>query len=103
MKSKGIRLLGDKGYKGSKIILSPIKNPRKTKKTPQPPSLSFGEKTFNLNVRGRRVKVENVIGRMKRFKCLKTEWRHAIEKHALVTRVVAKLTNIHLIDQPLGY
>lgn len=40
-----------------------------------------------------RVRVEHVIGWMKRFKALSGVWRHNFEQHELVTQVIGKMYN----------
>jgi hypothetical protein len=59
------------------------------------------EKILNLFIRQRRVRIERVLGRLKRNICVVVPWRHPIEKHQTMMRVLCRLTNLHLEDQPL--
>lgn len=94
------RVLGDKGYVGAFSIIHPYKVPHVSKINPTA-LLPSWKKRFNKYIRQRRVRVERVISRNKRFRILATLWRHPIEKHSQVVSVISRITNEHLIDQPL--
>lgn len=48
-----------------------------------------------------RVIIENAFGRLKKFQCLRLQWRHAIEKHSIAFIVCAQITNIRIYFKPL--
>ena len=47
------------------------------------------------------MKVENVIGRIKRFKALNIPWRHELDLHPIVFHVIAQLVARDLHDHPI--
>lgn len=95
------KVLADKAYQGIPSTITPIKNPRKTKTNPDPPDLPLPIKRYNMLVRVRRVHVERVFARMKRFEILKQHFRHPIEKHYFIMGAIAKMINIELQSEPL--
>nr|WP_245807888.1 transposase family protein [Crenothrix polyspora] len=76
-------ILVDLGYMGFdknyevKSILIPHKKPNKSKKNPNP-QLTQTQKNENREMSGKRIIVENVIGGMKRFRCLVERFRNHI-------------------------
>ena len=89
--AEGERVLGDLGYRGRENALwTPFLNPR------------FDQET-GMNVEHSRIRqvVERMNQRLKIFDCLKSVWRH---EHLFLQQcfnVIAKLTNLVLISQPL--
>ena len=77
------RILVDLGYKGIdknytiKNLLIPHKKPRKSKNNPNP-SLTETQKQENREMSRQRVIVENVIGGMKRYRCLVDKFRNTM-------------------------
>lgn len=45
----------------------------------------------------RRVLVEQIIGRLKKFQCISGTWRHSLDRHSVTFRAVAKLVNFTLL------
>ena len=78
------KILVDLGYKGIdkdyniKELLIPHKKPRKSKKNPNP-SLTKQQKKENREMSRQRVIVENVIGGMKRYRCLVDKFRNTMD------------------------
>lgn len=97
---EGEQILGDKGYQGSNKVLHPTKVPRK-RRNEVVRDLEPWQKRVNLYIRQRRVRIERTLGRLKRFASLTTPWRHPIDKHQRTMGVLARVTNLHLEDQPL--
>ena len=95
-----LKVLGDKGYIGSPFIVSPLRQPRRTKLNPNGTRPQW-HRIYDLFIRQRRVRVERSIGRFKRFGVATHIWRHPIKKHREVMETVAKIINLHLEDQPL--
>ncbi len=77
------KFLGDKGYVGSNLIVTPIKGS----------NLLEEQLAYNYTIGAVRVLVERVIGRMKIFQCLVQKWRHPIEFHEVVFNCIGKLVN----------
>jgi hypothetical protein len=88
------KLLGDKGYIGSKIFLTPLKRKRKFELTQQ-------EKKYNKLISRYREIVENVNSRLKNFNCLSQRWRHDLTLHPHVFKTVASIVNIDLQFHPV--
>jgi len=93
-------VLGDKAYQGGPQTLTPIKLPARSAANPEPTLLPW-QKRFNLLIRMRRVHVERVFARMKRFQSLVQIWRHPLEKHHLMVTAIAKMINVELSTEPL--
>lgn len=116
LRKHGAGILGDGGFfpntaeqrKAGKLInaFTPVRRPTKDPKTKKRAALAPAKRLYNLLVSQHRVIVENVIGRMKRWKVLSTLYRRyhytpekpAKEKNerkelGLIARVLAKLHN----------
>ena len=96
------RVLVDLGYAGfdenytTKKLFIPYKKPRKSKKNPNP-QLTKKQKKYNRNMSKKRVIVENVIGGIKRFRCVSDRYRnHNIELSNLFILLAAGLWNFHI-------
>ena len=48
-----------------------------------------------------RVIIENAIGRLKRFGCMKQIWRHQLQYHEIVLKVCLNLANLDIRQRPL--
>jgi len=90
---KHLRLRADLGYWGlqsdsAKVIL-PLKNSKLHQLTKE-------EKKFNRALAGKRVKVENVIRRLKVFRILSERYRHRRKRFGLRFNLIAGLHNYEL-------
>lgn len=80
-----LNILVDSGYQGfnndyeTKDLKIPHKKPRKSKKNPNP-KLTKDQKEENTEMSRRRVVVENVIGGIKRFRCISDRYRNHIDE-----------------------
>jgi len=83
-------ILADKGYQGNIRIFSPFKDTTDTV-----------EQEINFRINKVRVIVENSIGRLKKFRAVKEEWRHELGHLNEVFSVCCKLTNMDIQDRPL--
>ncbi len=90
---KHLRLRADLGYWGlqsdsAKVIL-PLKNSKLHQLTKE-------EKKFNRALAGKRVKIENVIRRLKVFRILSERYRHRRKRFGLRFNLIAGLHNYEL-------
>ena len=90
---KTVRLRADLGYWGlqsdtEKVIL-PLKNSKLHR-------LTHEEKKLNRERAGKRVKVENVIRRLKIFRILSERYRHRRKRFGLRFNLIAGLHNYEL-------
>ena len=80
-----LNILVDLGYHGfnndyeTNDLKIPYKKPRKSKSNPSP-SLTKNQKEENKVMSKERVIVENVIGGMKRFRCISDRYRNHINE-----------------------
>ena len=89
------RVFADKGYRGCPIFLTPIAGKWET--------LSQAQQTWNfIHTHLHWAHIERVNKRLKHWKCLKTPWRHDISHHHFAFYVIAKITNIALLVEPLN-
>ncbi len=93
----------DLGYQGfdndfeTKNLEIPHKKPRKSKHNPDP-KLTQDQKDENKKMSGKRIIVENVIGGMKRFRCISDRYRnHIDELKDLLILLSAGLWNFNVI------
>jgi transposase len=96
----GEKVLADKAYIGCASALAPIREPRRSRSNPIP-RLHIWERRYNVLVRCRRVHIERVFLRMKRFQILVSDFRHPLEKHQVVVAAIGKLVNVELDMEPL--
>ena len=89
-------MLIDKGYQGIKSLgiqyLMPFKS---TKKKP----LVLLQKQINHEISKRRIRIEHVIGRLKRFKILAERYRNRRKRMGLRFNLIAAIFNIKLIKK----
>ena len=90
---KHLKLRADLGYWGlqsdsAKVIL-PLKNSKLHQLTKE-------EKKFNRTLAGKRVKIENVIRRLKVFRILSERYRHRRKRFGLRFNLIAGLHNYEL-------
>jgi len=90
---KSVKLRADLGYWGlqnemANVIL-PLKNSKLQRLTPE-------EKKFNRELANKRVKVENVIRRLKIFRILSEKYRHRRTRFGLRFNLIAGLHNHEL-------
>lgn len=116
LRKHGAGILGDGGFfpntaeqgKAGQLIsaFTPVRRPTKDPKTKKRAALAPAQRLFNLLVSQHRVIVENVIGRLKRWKVLSTLYRRyhytpdkpdkeksERQELGLIARVLAKLHN----------
>jgi hypothetical protein len=90
---KHIRLRADLGYWGlqssSEKVILPLKNSKLHR-------LTKAEKQMNRELAGKRVKVENVIRRLKVFRILGERYRHRRKRFGLRLNLIAGLHNYEL-------
>jgi len=90
---KQIRLRGDLGYWGLQTKSVNVFLPQKNSKLHQ---LSKAEKKANRALSAKRVKVENVIRRLKIFRILSERYRHRRKRFGLRFNLIAGLHNYEL-------
>jgi hypothetical protein len=81
--------LADKGYKSEQYeghLITPIKNS----------ILTTDEYNYNFFLSTHRIKIENVISVIKRFRILKNAFRYDLRKHSIVFNLCCKLANLML-------
>ena len=83
-------MLADKAYIGDHHFITPFK-----------PAQTEAEKYFNTQVHKQRQKIEKIIRRIKIWRAVKCVWRHGIELHYYVFHVIANITYLLLIINPL--
>lgn len=88
------QLLGDKGYVGSKNILTPIKKLKNRE-------LSDNEKQFNKIIGNICCIVEQTFSRVKKFHSVSQIWRHSLTKHELVFKLICKIINLEIQRAPI--
>ena len=59
------------------------------------------EEALNFVLGSRRWIVENVIARVKNFKCLSTRWRHSLGLHHVVFFLICNIVNIDMQFRPI--
>lgn len=84
-------ILADSGYQGSIRFITPFKGR----------NLTVKEKLINRMIGRHRVLVENVLGQIKVFNCLKNPWRNKICLHKVCWIVICNITNIKLKLYPI--
>lgn len=88
---KGSRGYGDSGYQGYQDdhpdFDMPYKKPKKGK-------LAKDEKEYNHALSRFRVRVEHVIGRMKKFRILADRYRYPRSRHSIKFAIIAGITNL---------
>jgi len=90
---KQIRLRGDLGYRGLQTQCLNVILPQKNSKLHQ---LTKTEKKANRELARKRVKVENVIRRLKIFRILSERYRHRRRRFGLRFNLIAGLHNYEL-------
>jgi hypothetical protein len=85
-------ILADSGYHGiqrSRNAIIPIKKTKNSK-------LSIEEKNHNRKLSSKRIKCENIIGFMKRFKIMSTKYRNRRNKANLRINLIAGICNFEI-------
>ena len=95
--SPEIQILADTAYKSKKYpeITTPHKKKRRSKLNPNP-KLTKEQKKENREFNSKRVRVENVIGRVKILKILTDRYRNRRKRFGLRFNLVAGLCNWEL-------
>jgi hypothetical protein len=89
--AKNIRIYADRGYQGLQNLNPQACIPFKRSKLKK---LNSFQKQFNRELSRKRVKVENVIGDMKRHKILQERYRNKRESYHIKTIIIAGIVNI---------
>lgn len=90
---KGVKLRADLGYWGLQTEMANVRLPLKNSKLNR---LTKAEKQINRALAGKRVKVENVIRRLKIFRILSERYRHRRTRFGLRFNLIAGLHNYEL-------
>ena len=90
---KDLKLRADLGYWGLQTVALNVILPLKNSKLHQ---LTRSEKKLNRELARRRVKVENVIRRLKIFRILSERYRHRRKRFGLRFNLIAGLHNYEL-------
>lgn len=88
-------LLADSGYQGPGKLHAKSRTPHKRWRKTVP--LSEEQRAFNRALASERVRVENVIRRLKVFRVLKETYRHRRRRHGLRVHLLAGLYNHDLL------
>ena len=91
--SKDLKMRADLGYWGLQTESAKVILPQKNSKLHR---LTKGEKKANRELARKRVKVENVIRRLKIFRILSERYRHRRKRFALRFNLIAGLHNYEL-------
>jgi hypothetical protein len=89
--AKNIRIYADRGYQGLQNLNPQACIPFKRSKLKK---LNSFQKQFNRELSRKRVKVENVIGDMKRHKILQERYRNKRESYHIKTIIIAGIVNL---------
>lgn len=89
--STKIRIYGDSAYQGLQMLHPQVCIPYKRSKLKK---LDSYQKQYNRELSRRRVKVENVIGDMKRNKILQERYRNKRENYHIKTKIIAGIVNL---------
>lgn len=87
---EGELIMADKAYVGQWQFVTPFKRTETQEKV-----------EFNLELGRVREIVEHSLGRIKKFRCLSTKWRHNLNLHHIAFYVVASLINIEFFFSPV--
>lgn len=86
-------ILGDTGYQGMQKLYPKAIIPKKKKRGVP---LTKEEKKFNHELSSRRIRVENVIGMLKRFRIISDRYRNRRRRFGLRFNIIAGLYNYEL-------
>jgi len=87
--------LGDTGYQGIQRRRAHATIPRKKK---QGCELSRDDRRFNHTLSSKRIEIEHVIGRLKRFRIIADRYRNRRKRFALRFKLIAGIYNYELLD-----
>ena len=90
---KGTICLGDSGYQGIAGLHSNSLIPHKKPKKKELPKL---QKTYNKMLSSARVKVENVLAWLKRFRIITERYRNRRKRFGLRFNLIAGIYNLEL-------
>lgn len=85
------KLIGDKGYIGSELIITPHRGR----------NLTEDQKEFNSVINKSRALIERSFGRLKIFGILVKPYRNDINSHEMIFDICLNLTNINIFYHPL--
>ena len=88
-----IQLLADSGYQGIIEFHTNSKTPIKKRKNHE---LTEDEKQYNRELSRRRIVIENVNRRIKRFKIMSDRYRNKRKRHGLRMTIICGLHNMDL-------
>ena len=84
------KLLADSGYQGSMKMYSQAQIPRKSRKLKP---LTLEDKSYNHVLSKERIKVENILAKVKTFKMFSTTYRNRHKKFGLRMNLIAGIIN----------
>jgi hypothetical protein len=84
-------LLADAGYQGIQKLIAKAQTPKKSSKHHP---LTKADKRANQAQAAKRIKVENVIGFLKRFKVFATKYRNRRKRFGLRVNLFAAIANL---------
>lgn len=82
-------ILADKAYIACPKCICPFKG--------KPEELSDHQNFVNKTINRHRIIVEHANSRIKQWGCMKSLWRHNLEKHKIVFQVCCQLSNIKFL------
>jgi hypothetical protein len=91
-----VEIYADLGYQGMEKDFPEIKSRIPVKK-PRGKNLEKKEKKHNRKLRKERVVVEHVIGKMKKFNIMGTEFRNKVKRYDDMTSIVSGLVNLRVM------
>ena len=88
--SKDVLIQGDTGYQGIQKVHQNSNTPYKRKRNTE---ISKEEKRYNHSLSSKRIFVEHVIGRLKRFKVISERYRNRRKRFGLRFNLIAGIYN----------
>lgn len=90
---KDTSIKGDTGYQGIQKVRAASTIPRKKKRGAE---LSRDDRRFNHELSSKRIVVEHVIGRLKRFKIISDRYRNRRKRFAMRFKLIAGIYSYEL-------
>ena len=96
---KDMQLFVDNGYQGVKKDYPNLTVSIPFKRHRGHPELTRSEKIFNKKQRRVRIKVENTIAKLKKYRVLSDVYRHSLQNYNQTFRFVANIVNFRMIQR----
>ena len=93
MVHQNTQILADSGYQGIEKIHAKSLIP---KKKPKGKKLDKESKSFNKELSSKRIKIENVIGWIKKFKIIAEKYRNRRKRFGLRFNLISAIYNLEL-------